>query len=346
MKNLIKTIGNRKKVALALAVMVTVGALFATAGAFASVNSNEIASSEDVKEETQSSGEDSTVALDDVSGLISAEKETASAENEETAEKGKEEKNAATAKSKSTTSKGSTSNSGSVGADSLESAARAAFNLINNYRVSQGVPALTWSSSDAKIATVRAKELATDFSHASASGVSKRTAENISKSGALDPAAVVNGWINSSSHRSNILDRFNATAGLAVYECDGWYYWSNNFSAAPYNPNSPEEMRGNSTRPTRSSVELDSDGWSKETPAIKVEVIEKKNAQQELTGYTMSVSFKIGTQTHNAKISNISLTPTPVFKMTMHGLVITNQDNGRLIRAHYTNGKMDAIKWA
>ena len=104
-----------------------------------------------------------------------------------------------------------------------------AFVLINNYRVQNGVPELTWSNSDAAVASVRANELVSNFSHSSASGT-KTHGENIAKTSTSSAQNVVDLWIASPGHRANILRTSFTTAGLAVVYSNGTYYWSNNFS--------------------------------------------------------------------------------------------------------------------
>ena len=104
-----------------------------------------------------------------------------------------------------------------------------AFVLINNYRTQNGVPELTWSNSDATVASVRANELVSNFSHSSASGT-KTHGENIAKTSTSSAQNVVDLWIASPGHRANILRTSFTTAGLAVVYSNGTYYWSNNFS--------------------------------------------------------------------------------------------------------------------
>ena len=119
------------------------------------------------------------------------------------------------------------------GSVDLTAAAREAFDLINDYRTSNGYSALEWSEADAAVARVRAKELASNFSHTSASGTTTNGGENIAKSNTFasnEASIIVNGWINSPGHRANILRPNFVSAGLAVYESNGIYYWSNNFT--------------------------------------------------------------------------------------------------------------------
>lgn len=119
------------------------------------------------------------------------------------------------------------------GSVDLNTAAREAFDLINDYRESNGLPVLEWSEADAAVARTRARELAFDFSHNSASGTKTNGGENIAKSNTFasnEASIIVNGWINSPGHRANILRPNFVSAGLAVYESNGIYYWSNNFT--------------------------------------------------------------------------------------------------------------------
>ena len=122
------------------------------------------------------------------------------------------------------------SESGSEGGSTdTSNLAYQAFVLINNYRTQNGVPELTWSNSDAAVASVRANELVSNFSHSSASGT-KTHGENIAKTSTSSAQNVVDLWIASPGHRANILRTSFTTAGLAVVYSNGTYYWSNNFS--------------------------------------------------------------------------------------------------------------------
>ena len=123
----------------------------------------------------------------------------------------------------------STESGSEGGSTDTSNLAYQAFVLINNYRVQNGVPELTWSNSDAAVASVRANELVSNFSHSSASGT-KTHGENIAKTSTSSAQNVVDLWIASPGHRANILRTSFTTAGLAVVYSNGTYYWSNNFS--------------------------------------------------------------------------------------------------------------------
>ena len=89
--------------------------------------------------------------------------------------------------------------------------------LVNIERKNNGLSPLTQDSVLCKAADIRAEEINKVFSHTRPNGTSCFTAldelgveyvyagENIA-SGYRTPAAVVEGWMNSSGHRANILD--------------------------------------------------------------------------------------------------------------------------------------------
>ena len=89
-------------------------------------------------------------------------------------------------------------------------------NLVNKERRSQGLSALSLSAEAQQAARVRAKEIVSSFSHTRPNGTSCFTVlneigakytsagENIAK-GQKTPEQVVEAWMNSPSHRANIL---------------------------------------------------------------------------------------------------------------------------------------------
>ncbi|MCR5653371.1 MAG: CAP domain-containing protein [Ruminococcus sp.] len=112
--------------------------------------------------------------------------------------------------------------------------------LVNAERAKNGLSALSKDSGAVNVARVRAKEIATSFSHtrpdgrscftaASDLGVAYKTAgENIAY-GYATPAQVVNGWMNSEGHSKNILSASYSKIGVGCYSSNGVLYWSQFF---------------------------------------------------------------------------------------------------------------------
>ncbi len=111
--------------------------------------------------------------------------------------------------------------------------------LVNQERAKQGLPALTALPILEATADVRSRELVQKFSHTRPDGSSCFTAfpawgdypdsvstvaENIAE-GYRTPESVMEGWMNSSGHRANILKENHRYIGVGCYESGGRYYW-------------------------------------------------------------------------------------------------------------------------
>ena len=111
--------------------------------------------------------------------------------------------------------------------------------LVNQERAKQGLPALTALPILEATADVRSRELVQKFSHTRPDGSSCFTAfpawgdypdsvstvaENIAE-GYRTPESVMEGWMNSSGHRANILKESHRYIGVGCYESGGRYYW-------------------------------------------------------------------------------------------------------------------------
>lgn len=112
-------------------------------------------------------------------------------------------------------------------------------NLVNKERKANGLSALSSDSQLARLAQLKAEDMAKNgyFSHTSPTygsafdmmktyGVSYKTAgENIAK-GQKTAESVMNGWINSSGHRANILKSDYTKIGIGYAKsADGTTYW-------------------------------------------------------------------------------------------------------------------------
>ena len=111
-------------------------------------------------------------------------------------------------------------------------------NLVNKERAAVGAPALQTTDELQAVADIRARELVSDFSHFRPDGTSCFTAldgtligqlaiyagENIAI-GYGNAESVMNGWMNSPGHKSNILDADYTHIGIGCYEEGGIRYW-------------------------------------------------------------------------------------------------------------------------
>ena len=113
--------------------------------------------------------------------------------------------------------------------------------LVNEERAKAGLPALTVDRGAASAAQVRAKEIERSFSHTRPDGSSFNSAlteagvnfrgagENIAY-GQNSPEKVMEGWMNSSGHRSNILNSSYTSIGVGHYQnASGVNYWTQLF---------------------------------------------------------------------------------------------------------------------
>ncbi|MBR5091792.1 MAG: CAP domain-containing protein [Ruminiclostridium sp.] len=110
------------------------------------------------------------------------------------------------------------------------------FDLVNSERAKKGLSALTFSDELSNAAQVRAEEIVRSFSHTrpngtncftvlKESGITYRSAGENLAYGQKTAAAVMNGWMNSSGHRANILGKSFGKIGIACYVRGGVKYW-------------------------------------------------------------------------------------------------------------------------
>ena len=117
--------------------------------------------------------------------------------------------------------------------------------LVNAERAKAGLSEVSWGSTCERAAEKRAEELKTNYSHTRPDGTKWSTAcplpstggvsgENLAAgNGAVTPATVVNMWMNSDTHRANILnEKFTRVAVGFVFDPDSRYktYWSEYFT--------------------------------------------------------------------------------------------------------------------
>ena len=117
-----------------------------------------------------------------------------------------------------------------------EAESKAAFNLVNNYRVSKGIPALKWSDRYFQAAKQRAAECMIKFSHTRPNGSScitvdtgiHITGENLAM-GHGSPSRFFDAMKNSSGHNDNLLRSSYKLSAIAVFKFDGYVFWAEMF---------------------------------------------------------------------------------------------------------------------
>ena len=114
--------------------------------------------------------------------------------------------------------------------------------LVNRERAKANLPALAYDAKLCEAAQVRAKEIVSLFAHERPDGSSCFTVlkekgisyvacgENIAK-GSQTPEAVMNGWMNSSGHKANILSTRFTKIGVAMVKVGNTKYWVQLFMA-------------------------------------------------------------------------------------------------------------------
>lgn len=118
----------------------------------------------------------------------------------------------------------------------LRAVAIEASNLINEERASAGLDELAWDVNLETVASVRAKECSKKFSHTRPNGLQWYTVNSKIQGGenlayGFDTAEeAVEAWMDSPTHRDNILYEDFEKAAISIYEEDGIFYWSEQFS--------------------------------------------------------------------------------------------------------------------
>ena len=120
-------------------------------------------------------------------------------------------------------------------AANMKAVAVSALDKCNAQRSSAGLGSLSWSDGLESCAMVRAQEAVTTWSHTRPNGSDWWTVnsnlmygENLAK-GYSTADEAVNAWMNSQSHRENILYSGFKTCGIAIYETGGSWYWAEEF---------------------------------------------------------------------------------------------------------------------
>jgi|GEM_PF-1509730 len=111
--------------------------------------------------------------------------------------------------------------------------------LMNQERAKAGVSTLTMDKALLDTAMLRAQEIALTFDHIRPDGTLCFTAETTTPmhgeniaAAQKTPQAVMNSWMNSPGHKSNILASAYRSAGVGCFEIESTYYWVQVFSTA------------------------------------------------------------------------------------------------------------------
>lgn len=116
-----------------------------------------------------------------------------------------------------------------------QAVAKAAFDQVNVQRASSGLGSLKWSAGLEQASAVRAVEASQLWSHDRPNGTEYWTVnsdlvygENLAK-GYSSADAAVEAWMNSASHKDNILFNGFKTGAIAIHIENGQWYWANEF---------------------------------------------------------------------------------------------------------------------
>lgn len=119
---------------------------------------------------------------------------------------------------------------------SLRSEALRAYNIVNETREKNGLETLSWDVNLESTSDVRAMECSQSFSHTRPNNTPWYTVnsqimggENLAY-GFKNASEVLAGWMDSPTHRENILFPDFTKMSISVYVTDdGTYYWSQEF---------------------------------------------------------------------------------------------------------------------
>lgn len=116
-----------------------------------------------------------------------------------------------------------------------QAAAKAAFDGVNAQRQTAGLKSLKWSNGLEQASSVRAVEASQVWSHNRPDGSEYWTVnsnlvygENLAM-GYSSAEEAVAAWMNSYSHKDNILFPDFKTGAIAIHIQDGQWYWANEF---------------------------------------------------------------------------------------------------------------------
>ncbi len=137
--------------------------------------------------------------------------------------------------------------------------------LVNQERVKQGFQEIKMDQDLLDAAMLRAAEASIYFSHTRPTGetfltaCNKMAAENLA-AGQSSPQRVMNSWMNSSSHKKNILGNYQSI-GIGVAKVDNCFYWAQCFGSAEAAEVSSSDYQ-NKTENTEIMISEESTGFS------------------------------------------------------------------------------------
>lgn len=118
----------------------------------------------------------------------------------------------------------------------LRAEALEAYNQVNDERVAAGLDSLKWDQNLETVCSVRAKECATKFSHTRPNGKAWNSVNSKIQGGenlafGFDTASdCVDAWMNSPTHRDNILYGEFDKVAIGIYQTDdGTCYWAQEY---------------------------------------------------------------------------------------------------------------------
>ena len=121
--------------------------------------------------------------------------------------------------------------------EGLRDEAIEAFNQINDIRVDEGLDALDWNQNLESVSDVRAEECSRVFSHTRPNNKPWYTVNNQIQGGenlafGYDTAdEAVDAWMDSTTHRDNILYSEFTGGSISIYQDDnGVCYWAHEFN--------------------------------------------------------------------------------------------------------------------
>lgn len=185
--------------------------------------------------------------------------------------------------------------------------ARTVLEYTNDERRAAGLEPLTWNSSLVDYANVRAEEIITHWGHTRPNGKDVTdyhgvNGENLAYGTDYTAAAVVDGWMDSPSHRENILQpRFTSMAVACVESTeyvDGYgdvpfYYWVQLFDADPSAASEKKANTTTKTTATKTAAKTETKTTAKE-PLSSADVVSllDKAKQDGTTSVVASVTNK------------------------------------------------------
>ena len=118
----------------------------------------------------------------------------------------------------------------------LRAEALKAYNLVNEQRAAAGLGSLSWDANLESTSSVRSQECSVSFSHTRPNGKAWYTVNSSIQGGENlafgfdDAGSATEAWMNSPTHRENILYPDFEKVAISVYETDdGTCYWAQEF---------------------------------------------------------------------------------------------------------------------